>query len=174
MRAAWDRDTMAAKMTLKEIIGQILIGLFLIGLGTFLQPYLKRFWAWMNRPRPLTPSQKGSLLTYIETQEQVLERLNHFGTSSKDLFLYLFQLAMMGVLLFMGAVFLYAYQTTFYAEKFLLILLLISLSLVMFIAAFVEANRISDKNINAHKETIRKNIEEARRKLKMAPYDHDP
>jgi hypothetical protein len=87
-------------MTREQIIWQIVIGLFLLAVGAVLQPIFKRLWARMNRPSPLNPSEKGSPLTQITMQEQALERLNHFSTHSKDLFLYRFPLTMTAFLFF--------------------------------------------------------------------------
>lgn len=162
-------------MTQKQIIVEILISLACsLVAGAVLQPSLKALWEWMNRPRPLSPSEKRSLIASIDMQEEALERLNYYSQSSKDLFLYLFQLVTMALLFFMAAVCVYALWPTIYAGTFAIVACLISLSAVMCIVAYAEANRMSDKNIDAHKERIRKNIEEAKGKLKIAPYNHDP
>ncbi len=64
---------MAAKMTSHPILVQILIGLVSSAVaGAVLQPSLKALWEWLNRPRPLTPSERRSLITFIDLQEEAL------------------------------------------------------------------------------------------------------
>lgn len=97
-------------------------------------------------------------------QELELERLNHFIAHPKDLFLYLYQLAMVALLSFTAGVLSIVYRP---ADTFPVVMLLVLLPAMICIGGFIEANRMSDKKIDAHKESVKKRIEEARRKLKM-------
>ena len=149
-------------MTREQIFWQIVIGLFLLGVGAVLRPLFKGVWTRMNRPRPLSPSEKGSLLTQITMQEDALERLNHFSTHTKDLFLYLFRLAMTALLFFISAVCLYVYRPTVYSETFPLVFILVLSTFIVCAAGIWEATRMSDKNIDALKESVKKSIDEAK------------
>jgi uncharacterized membrane protein YagU involved in acid resistance len=152
-------------MTPEQIIWQIGIGLFLLVLGAVLGPLFKSSWAWMNRPTPLSPKDKGKLLEQITIREQALERMNYFSTHSKDLFLYLYQVSIVALLLFVVAMCVYAFIPLPRVEAFLLFIFLVALSVVFCIMGFVEASRMSDKKIDAYKETIKKSIDEAKRRL---------
>jgi hypothetical protein len=154
-------------MTREQIIWQIAIGLFLLVLGAVLGPLFKSAWAWMNRPTPLSPKDKGKLLEQITMQEQALERLNYFSSHSKDLFLYLYQVAITALLLLIAAVCIYAFLPLPRVEALLLCTFMVAFSVLFCIMGFVEAGRMSDKKIDANKETIKKSIDEAKRKLNM-------
>src|SRR5207244_4487422 len=67
------------QMTREQIIGNIVIGLFLIVAGAVLHPLLKRAWKWINRRSPLTPQTKGQLVTNLAMYEDSLERLNYLS-----------------------------------------------------------------------------------------------
>src|ERR1035441_9205947 len=130
-------------MPREQIVWQVGIGLFLLAVGAVAGPLLKRVWAWMNRPKPLTPQTKGQLVTSIAMQEKVLERLDYYSTHSKDLFLYFFQVAMIALLCFIGAFGLYTYAPLSIAQPFVLMFLILA-GVVSFIG-LVEAGRMSDK-----------------------------
>src|SRR6266496_1048058 len=85
---------MTREQIIVNVVIAVFVGLFLIVVGAVLNPLLKRMWARMNRPSPLTPQTKGQLVTNLAMYEDSLERLNYLSTDAKDLFLYLIQLVM--------------------------------------------------------------------------------
>lgn len=122
----------------------------------------------MNKPAPLSPRDKGTLVEQIATMEYGLEQLNYFGAHPKDLFLLLFQLLVGALLSCIIAVCLYAYHPAFlgvFLAADTLMLVLIAIILCLFGILF--ARRMSDKNIEANKDAIRKRIDEAKNKLNM-------
>jgi hypothetical protein len=145
-------------MNKQQIIWQIVIGLLLLA-WEVLKPLLERMRAWVNRPSPLSPKDKGKLLEQILMQEQALERLNHFSQHPKDLFLFLYQVAGVALLFFMAAV-----CTQFYGGPGLL-LLFVTLSAMMVLLGILEASRMSDKKIEATRAGIQKSIDDAKQKL---------
>jgi hypothetical protein len=157
-------------MTRDQIIWQVGIDLLMVVVGMilqmFLQPLFKRVWTRMNRPGPLTARDKGKLVEQITMQEHALERLNYFSSNPKDLFLYLYSVALTALLLFIIALCFYlAIPKLPLALTLPLISILVSLSVLFFIMGVVEAIRLSDDKIDAHKEIIRKSIEDAKKKL---------
>jgi hypothetical protein len=149
-------------MTREQIIWQVGIGVFLLALGATAGPLLKRAWTWMNRPTPLTPQSKGQLVTYIATQEYALERLNYFSTHPKDLFLYLFQIAVGALICFIGAFASYVCAPPS-VKAFVLMFLLLAVMLCLL--GLFEAGRMSDKKIDTSKKSIQKSIDDANTRL---------
>jgi uncharacterized integral membrane protein len=163
-------------MTHQQIIGEVVIalvvGLFLLVMGAVLQPLFKKMWGWINRPSPLTPQTKGQLVTSLEVAKDSLERLNYFSTHSKDLFLYLIQLVMAALLLLTTASAVYVVRlfsqslpTGYIDLPLLAVVVLLALTGVLCALGLVEAGRMSDKKIDATKNSIQKNINEINRRL---------
>jgi hypothetical protein len=147
-------------MTKELIIVSVIASMVGAALIELLKPALKALWARINRPSPLTLQGKVQLAAQVAMQEQALERLNHMSLHSKDVFLYLFQLGLAIFMLVGAALFVFAYQPLLTAP-----LLIIAFLLCM--VAFVEAHRLSAKNINVTKSKVQKFIDEGRAKLKL-------
>jgi hypothetical protein len=81
-------------MTKQQIIATMIVSLVATGLIELLKPALRALWARMNRPSPLSLQGKVQLAGQVAIQEKTLERLNHMSAHSRDVFLYLFQLAL--------------------------------------------------------------------------------
>jgi hypothetical protein len=94
-------------MTRAEIIGNLIIGIFLLIVGAAASPLLKRLWEKMHQPSPLTPQTRGELTKNLGFYEEQLARLNHLGKNQKDLFLYLFQLLFAALFLSVSAALVY-------------------------------------------------------------------
>ena len=152
-------------MTREQIIGNIVIGLFLIVAGAVLHPLLKRAWKWINRRSPLTPQTKGQLVTNLAMYEDSLERLNYLSGHAKDLFLYLIQLMMSALLLSVIAFCVYVFRLLMRDAPYVEFPLLVVVVLLVFAGVFCgvglwEAGRMSDKKIAATKEGIQKHIDD--------------
>jgi hypothetical protein len=156
-------DVGLAQMTKEEILVAVAGSVVGTAVIELLKPSVKALWARMNRPSPLSLQDKVRLAEQVTMQEQALERLNHLSLHSKDVFLYLFKLGLGIFLAFSAAMFLFAYQPLFSFPPFLLIVLGSLLSIV----AFVEANRLSAKNIDATKAKVKKFIDEGKAKLNL-------
>jgi uncharacterized membrane protein YbhN (UPF0104 family) len=168
-------DTIVAvKMTREQIIGSIiinfLVGVFLLVMGAVLRSPLKRMWERMNRPAPLTPQTRGQLVTNLATYAASLERLNYLSTHLKDLFLYLIQLVMAALLFSIMAFFLYAFKLAIRDAppvelSYVLVLVMLVFAGLCCGLGLWEAGRMSDKKIDATKESIQKRIDETNKQL---------
>jgi hypothetical protein len=159
-------------LTAQQVLFQILIGLFLIVVGAVLQPLFQRLWAWMHRPGPLSPRDKGKLVERIAMLQSQLEQTNHYIAHPKDVFVALFQLVMTTFICVTAAFGIYVFQPRFmgiflYPNMFLLIAFAVMLSVV----GIFSVQNLSDKNIDAHKASIQKQIDEATRKLNTPVQD---
>src|SRR5262245_25938500 len=67
----------------------------------------KMVWMHVNKPRPLSLEQKVQIAQRLEANQNALKRLNHLDAHPKDLYLYLFQLAITTFLCFSGALFIF-------------------------------------------------------------------
>ena len=163
-------------MTSEQIVEEsaigLVVGLFLLVLGSALHSPLNRVWERIKRPSPLTPQTKGQLVTSLEMAKDSLQRLNYFSTHSKDLFLYLIQLLLAAVLLSTTAFAICAFRLLVknapagYVDLLLLTVeVFLALSGVLCIIGLAEAGRMSDKRIDASKNRIQKNIDEINKKL---------
>jgi hypothetical protein len=163
-------------MTRGQIIGEVVIalvvGLFLLAVGALLQSPLKRVRERMNRPSPLTPQTKGQLVTSLETAKYSLERLDYFSAHPKDFFLYLIQLVMAALLLMTMACDIYSFRLLLRsaAAGYLdfsqfIVVVLFAMAGVMCIFGLVEAGRMSDKRVDATRNSFQKSIDEINRKL---------
>lgn len=161
-------------MTHEQIIGSIVInfivGVFLLVMGAVLRSPLKRMWERMNRPTPLTPQTRGQLTTNLATYEASLERLNYLSTHLKDLFLYLIQLVFVVLLFSIMAFFLYTFKLVVRDAppvelSYVLVLTLLVLAGLCCGLGLSEAGRMSDKKIDATKESIQKRIDEINKQL---------
>jgi hypothetical protein len=153
-------------MTKQQIIVTLIISIVATGLIELLKPAFKALWAWMNRPTPLTLQGKVALANQVELQELQLERLNHLSRHSKDVYLYLFKLGLAIFMLVSAAVFLFFY-TVYEPLSTVLSLFLLFTALLFCFVAFVEADRLSAKNIEATKAKVEKFISEGRAKLNI-------
>jgi hypothetical protein len=149
-------------MTKEQVIVAIVASMVGAALIELLKPALKALWARLNRPTPLSLQGKVQLAAQVTMQEQALERLNHLSLHTKDVFLYLFELALAIFMLVAAAIFIVmvAYQPLF-------VMILLVLAVLLCIVAFVEAQRLSAKNIDTTKSKVQKFIDEGRAKLNL-------
>ncbi|MEO7141923.1 MAG: hypothetical protein ABI165_00295 [Bryobacteraceae bacterium] len=111
-------------------------------------------------------------MTSLEVAKCSLERLNYFSTHSKDFFLYLIQLVMAALLFLTTAFAIYAFRLLLqsalagYIDLALLaVVVLLAIAGVLCALGLWEAGRMSDKRIDASKDSIQKNIDEIDRRL---------
>jgi hypothetical protein len=167
-------------MTREQIVWDfviaLVVGLFLIVVGAILQPLLKRLWERMNRPSPLSPQTKGQLVTSLESAKYSLERLNYFSTHPKDLFLYLIQLVMAALLLTIVACGIHSFRLLLRSAPpgyidlpLFTVVVLFAIAGVMCAFGLVEAGRMSDKRIDASKNSVQKVIDETNARLQLPP-----
>lgn len=147
-------------MTKETVIVSVIASLVGTALIELSKPALKALWAKMNRPSPLSLQGKVQLAAQVTLQEQELARLNHMSLHSKDVFLYLYQLTLTILILFTAALFAFFYRPIFAAP-------LLIFASVFCMIAFVEAYRLSDKNIDVTKSKVQKFIDEGRAKLNL-------
>ena len=147
-------------MTKELVIVSVIASMVGAALIELVKPALKALWARINRPSPLTLQGKVQLAAQVAMQERALERLNHMSLHSEDVFLYLFQLGLAIFMLVGAALFVFVYQPVFSAP-----LLIVAFFLCM--VAFVEAHRLSARNINVTKSKVQKFIDEGRAKLNL-------
>jgi hypothetical protein len=157
-------------MAREQIIGEIVIGLFLLLLGMVLQPILKTIWKRINRPSPLNAQTKGQLVTSLTMAEQSLDRLNYLTTHPKDLFLYFIQLLLTALFLGFAAVFLYTFTIFLYTRPVLpvsqvLAIIFFAIAATVCLFGLAEANRLSDKKIDDTKRAVQKTIDDINHKL---------
>ncbi len=159
----------ASKMTGAQVVWQVVIGLFLLAVWEVVQPLFKKLWSRMNKPAPLSPRDKGNLVEQIATMEYGLEQLNHFAEHPKDLVLLLFQMLMGAFLSCIVAVCMYAYHPKFLGPLIGAdILLLVLVAVVLCLSGILIARRMSDKNIDANRGALLKQINEAKSKLQTS------
>jgi len=133
-----------------------------------LKPLLKVLWARMNKPAPLTLKDKVQLAEQIEMQKRYMERLNHLAANPKDLYLYLFQLALVVFLCISAAECLFIWGLIWGLKEAIVgVLVLFVFALALSIVALVEAKRLSAKNIERTKATVQKSIDDATSKLNL-------
>jgi hypothetical protein len=132
--------------------------------GVLLLPLFRMLWARMNRPTPLRLRDRVQLADQLEMQKRYMERLNHLAANPKDLYLYFFQLGLAVFLCFSAAECLLVWGVK---EVIPAVLALLILSFTVSVVAFVEAKRLSAKNIERTKATIQKSIDEATSKLNL-------
>jgi hypothetical protein len=157
-------------MTTSQIALEVAIGLALLVVGVFLRAPLERFQEYMKRPSPLTPKTRGQWTEYVATMEQSLERINHLNTHPRDLYLYLFQIVFVGMVLdgiaFIFFMWVYANPITAPRELWLsLSIVLLVLGIVLATLGVFEANRLSQKRIDATRSKLQKQIDQYKRLL---------
>jgi len=152
-------------MTAAQIVWQIIIGLFLLVMGSVLGTLFKKMWARMQRPTPLSPQDKGRLVEQIAMQEYELEKLNHFVAHPKDLFLFLFQLLIYVLLSFVASFVIYATPTLLGKFRYPDLTLMLLCGVLLCVACILLARYYSDKRIDANRRVIEKRIDEAKSKL---------
>jgi hypothetical protein len=153
-------------MTKVQILWNLGLGLVLFVVGLVLSPLLTRMWAWMNKPRPLTPQDKGALVAQVGMLEAEQAKLNHYKAHPKDIFLLLIQLALIDVLVGASAV------GTFHFYPFredgnpnpLGVVMVVFVLLISFVIFYL-THRLSDKNIDTQITNVLYRIDEAKRKL---------
>jgi hypothetical protein len=154
------------EMTREQILWQIVIGLFLLVVWELFRPVLRIMWARMNRPRPLSPQDRGKLTEQLAMQERELERLNHFAAHPKDLFLFSLQLMMGAFLSLIVASYMYAYRPAFLGVFIDVDILGLGLvSTLLFIVAILWGRSMSDDNVDAARKKIQMRIDDAKKKL---------
>lgn len=147
-------------MTRELVIVSVIASMVGAALIELLKPALKALWARMNRPSPLTLQGRVQLAAQVAMQEQALERLNHMSLHSRDVFLYLFQLGLAIFMLVSAALFVFLYQPLGAAP-------LLTIAFILCVIAFLEAHRLSARNINVTKAKVQRFIDEGRAKLNL-------
>jgi hypothetical protein len=158
------------QMSRVQIVGEILIGLFLLIVGAVFGPLFKRLWQWFNRPSPLTPQTRGELTTQLAISEGALSRFNYLGSNQKDLFLYLIQLIFFVLFCSIFAVMLYiSPQLTpgdpyirLHLVAFYIFLILADLVCLL---GMIEASKMSDKRLDGEKARVQKRIDDIKKLL---------
>jgi hypothetical protein len=156
-------------VTREQIAWNIGIGFVLIIVGAVLHPLLRKAWSFLRKPAPLTPQNKGKLMEQLAFQEQELEKINRFVQSSKDLFLYLFQLSAVGAAFFVLALALgllsYRFQGS--ALGIAIGLVFLTMSVLFFALAIRDSYRMADASIRNTKEKIEERIKEMKALLNI-------
>ena len=148
-------------MNAKDITVQVVIGLILIVVGMVLQPALKKIWARINKPGPLSPREKGSLVEQLAYLETSLENRDHYKNHPNDLLLANFQMVFMLMILLSLAICLPLYFPFFKVFG----LIFIVLALVFGVIGFVMAIQLSERNSERGRQKIIKNIADIKAKL---------
>ena len=128
---------------------------------------LKPLWKRITAPGPLTVQAKLQIAQYLEYSEQALRRLDHMAAHPKDLYLYLFQITLTSLLLICAG-FVLGFVATFYPVIQLFGVLApvcFIAGLGLSIAALVEAQRMSEKNIAQTRAKLEVAIHDAKSKL---------
>jgi hypothetical protein len=144
------------------------IGSVLATLLVFLvRPIFKSLWKRINAPSPLTVQAKVQIAEFLASSEHAMQRLNHMEANPKDLYLYLFQLSLMAILLFVAALLLLLYAPYFPSAQLLPTLGIVFpvLGFIFIILAMVEARNMSAKNIGATRAKLQAGIDDAKAKL---------
>jgi hypothetical protein len=157
-------------MTSAEIIGDILIGVFLLIVGAVSRPLFKKLWEWMNKPSPLSPQTKGQLTTSLAMSENALERLKYLDSHPRDLFLYLVALLFAVLFFSISSVLIYllpAFHLSSPYEDLRLAVLFLALVLADLFCIFglVECSRFSEKKIKGQKDRVQKAIDDIKKSL---------
>jgi hypothetical protein len=110
--------------------------------------------------------------------EQSLERINHLNTHPRDLYLYLFQLVFTGMafdgVAFIFFIWVYANPTTPPRELWLsLSIVLLAFGIALAMLGVFEANRLSQKRIDATRAKIKKQIDQYKKLLAEPPPESD-
>jgi hypothetical protein len=157
-------------MTHAQIIGELVIGFFLLVIGIVLQPLLKMLWKRVNTPSPLTPQSKGQLVTAIATAEYSLDRINYLDAHPRDLFLYLIQLTLSALFCAFVAIFLYLFRLLILARPLIDVFQLgcvvfFAFAILLSLLGFIEAGRMSRKKIEITKQRIQEQIDGLNKRL---------
>ena len=157
-------------MSRTQIVGEFIIGLFLLIIGAASRPLFKRLWQWFNRPSPLSPQTKGELTTQLASNDYALTRLTYLGSHQKDLFLYLLQLILLALFCSISAAMLYISPQLSPGDPYIR-LHLVAFYLFLIIAdvvcliGMVEASKMSDKKLDGEKARIQKRIDDINKLL---------
>jgi hypothetical protein len=157
-------------MTRAEVIASILINFLVLTVGAASRPLLKKLWAKMNEPSPLTLQTRGQLISYLGFYEEALARLNHLATNTKDLFLYFMQLLFAALCFSISAALAYVLSLVHwrsnYVDAHLLVLILLLLPADgVCIVGWIQASKMSGKKIEVQKARILKNIADIQKRL---------
>jgi hypothetical protein len=150
-------------MNAKDITVQIAIGVFLIVVGMVLQPMLTKMWAHINKPAPLSPRQKGSLVEQLALLETTLETRDHYKKHPNDLLLAMFQMVFMEIILLTVAICLPLYFPALIAFGVIFILV----TLLFGVLGFIMAVQLSERNSESGRQKIVKSIAEIKGKLNL-------
>jgi hypothetical protein len=164
-------------MTASQIAVEVAIGLAFLVLGVFLREPFERLHEYLKRPSPHTPQTRGQWTTYLAMLEQSLERIDYLHTHPRDLYLYLFQLLFAGAAFDGVAFILFVWTDPNSAspqrELWLsLSIVLLAVGIVLATLGVFEANRLSQKRIDATRAKIKKQIDQYK-KLLAEPTSHD-
>ena len=161
-------------MTASAIAVEVVIGLALIVVGFFLQAPLKRLRQSLKDTGPATPQNRGQWTTYLDQYEQSLERINYLDSHPRDLYLYLLQLILAAILLdgiaFVLFIWVYANPTTSQRELWLVLsIVLIIMGIVLAFIGIIEAKNLSQKQIDATRAKIQKQIDQYKKLIAGSP-----
>jgi ABC-type bacteriocin/lantibiotic exporter with double-glycine peptidase domain len=148
-----------AAMTREQVIWNFAIGVILIVFGAAMRPVFKQIWKFLNRPSPLTPQTKGKLMEELTNQQNELNRVNKVTQSSQNLFLHLFQLLVIGLILFFISLVLFVFKN-YYPLMWLASFLFFAFSIGLLSAAVKDSFKLSDTAIQGTRQKIAKRISE--------------
>jgi hypothetical protein len=161
-------------MTKSQLVWGLAINLLASSLFVgLLLPLVRRLWAWMNRPSPLTPRDKGRLVEQIAMMEADLKKLNHYAEHAKDIFLLMIRLVVID--LFACVLFFYTVAVrpnTLGDLSSLATALSFMLATLTTTVIFYLSDRLSDQKINDQRAAVAGRIADAKRKLQAPINEH--
>lgn len=141
----------------------------------------KAVWTRIQTPSPLTLTQKVQIAEQIRVYQQALDRLNHMAANPKDLYIYLFQLAVTAFICVSVAIFVllmtppgmpfFQYdsnrRTTLISPYLLVASLLMVVGVVLCFYAMSQSKRMSAERIDTTRAALENSISDLTAKLEL-------